>query len=266
LADVGRGGRLMYDELGGGMDTQTHADILLYGRSGAGKTYEAATAVHDPKDLFVISPDPTGHKSIPFKVAGKLIKSISDVAEVRDLFYEGGHGFKVLLFDGLPFINDMWVKEMGQYFVENMGSKDPDLMPIGGRMKILNQSRGMIRSFIDLTQVPNVNDRVHVIFTALEQTVGDEDDASVFSTRPLIGSKSMNQQFPAFFSSIGYIKPKSTGLDEKNQTVNQDRALLFAEVGGIMARDRLGIFPHYSYPAIKLRDYLYNMKGETNNG
>ena len=245
------------DELGSGSGSQTHADILLYGRSGAGKTWEAATAVTDPKDLFVISPDPTGHKSIPFKVAGKLVKSIADVAEVRDLFYEGGHGYKVLLFDGLPFINDMWVKEMGQYFVENMGSKDADLMPIGGRMKILNQSRGMIRSFIDLTQVPNHADRIHVIFTALEQTVGDEDDTGVFSTKPLIGSKSMNQTFPAFFSCIGYIRPKGAGMDDKTKKISQDRVLLFAEIGGIMARDRLGIFPQYSDPAIRLSDYLY---------
>lgn len=212
------------------------ADILIYGRSGAGKTYEAATA---PKP-YIMSPDPTGHKSVPYAIPGKITRKIDDIREVINGFYQGGHGYKTLIIDGLSFIHDMYVREIGQYFHDNMGAKDPDLMPIQGRMKILNQYRAFLRAAVDLTQVDPPEDRVHVVFTTLEERLKEADEAP-FTIRPLFGSNKMNEQFPAFFSVVTYITPSGTEDDEGNPDTT--RYMLFTESKGILARDRLGIFP-----------------------
>lgn len=227
----------------------TCVDMVIYGDSGAGKTYRAATA---PGPLYVISPDPTGHKSIPFKVPGKLLSHTDDIRETIMGFREGGHGYRTLIVDGLSFIHDMFLKETGQYFYENMGAKDPDLLPIAGRMKIQNRYRDMVRALINLTQLQNPADRVHVIFTTLAERL-KEDDTAPFKIRPLIGTNKMNEQFPAFFSVISYIK-QSDDTDDKGMP-DETRRMLFTNKGGIMARDRLGIFPPAG-DAPNLSEYL----------
>lgn len=243
---------LPIEELGQVMDDEkltTHVDMLIYCRSGGGKTYRTSSA---PGPIYLATPDLTGHKSYPYKVQGKVVRRLDDLREVLEGFQEGGHGFKTLVIDGLTFLHDMYVREMGQYWVDHMGAKDPDLLPINARQKILARYKDRLRDFIDLTQVENPKDRVHVIFTTLEDE-RTQDEGALFQTRPLFGTKSMNQEFPALFSTIAYIRP--VGKFE-NGKVDPAREMFFAEINGIMARDKLGIFaPHYSN-APELKDYL----------
>lgn len=229
---------LEVQKLGRG-SSETKVDMLIYGRSGAGKTYRAATA-GDPDKVYVISPDPTGHKAIPYEVDGRVIRHTDEIGEVIKGFWEGGHGYEVFVVDGVSFIHDMMVKETGKYFHESMGAKDPDMMPLGGRMKILNRFRGMIRSLVDLTQIDPPENRVHVIFTTLEERLKEAEDAP-FHIRPLFGTQKMNEQYPAFFSIISYIYP--SGEEKSDGSVEPTRSMIFHERGGIMARDKLGIFP-----------------------
>ncbi len=214
----------------------TFADILIHGHSGAGKTYFCATA---PGPLYVVTADVMGHKGIPFKVEGKVLKQLTDMQEVVNGFYAGGHGYKTLIVDGLSFTYDMFVKEVGEYFVTNMGAKDADLMPIGGRLKIVNKFKELLRTLAGLTQHPNPDDRVHVIFNTLSESV--DNDMARYQLRPLFGSKSMNEVFPAIFSTIGYISP--SGKLKEDGTVDETRYTLFTEHKGILARDKLKIFP-----------------------
>jgi len=227
----------------------SHVDMLIYGKSKSGRTYEAATA---PKP-YLITADPTGHKSIPIAIPGRVINSITQVREDLEEFRKGGHGFKTLILDGLSFMHDVYIREVGQYFVANFGAKDPDMISIGARGKVLKNFKELLAMAIALTNHPNPEDRVHVICTTDEERV-KEDDTAPFSIRPLFGSKSMNQEYPKLFSIIAYIQPVGTMLSEGK--VDQTRKMLFAEVEGIQAGDRLNMFPTVCEPAPNLSEYL----------
>lgn len=228
----------------------TKADILIYSYSGAGKTYWASTA---PRPIYVIAPDIVGHKSIPFETPGRVVKKTSEIGEDLLEFRKGGHGFKTLLVDGLTFIHDMFLAETGKYFYDEMGAKDPDLLPIAGRTKILKNFAAMLRAFVDLTQLENKKDQVHVVFTTLEERAGENADVP-FAVRPHYGTQTMNNTFTAIFSTVAYIKPVGGVLTDG--TPNMDRKALFTELHGIQARDKLGVFPRSAEPAPNLSDYL----------
>jgi len=161
------------------------------------------------------------------------------------------HGVRTLIVDGLNFVHDMYLTEVGNYMVDSMGAKDPDLMPISGQMKILRSYKRMLLRMVELTTLFPVENRVHVIFTTLEEQL-KEDEMAPFTIRPKFGSKSNNEQFPALFSIIGYVVP--VGEDDDGNLTKQ-RKVLFTEYRGIMARDRLSIFPDVVID-LNLSDYL----------
>lgn len=243
----------------GHSDKQTaYVDMIIYGPSGAGKTYRAATA---PGPIYMISPDPTGHKSVPFPVNGIVPKTIQEIFEVCAELRKGGHGYKTIVLDGLSFMHDMWVRDMGRYYTKIGVSKDPDLLPLQGRMKIQNQYRNLLLDMINLTQHPDEKSRVHFIATTLDAKLQDDNSsedeesgaAETQRIRPAFGTDKMNRQFPASFSVISYIKP--SGVVNKDGSVDETRYMLFTNKRSIMARDRLHIFPQQC-EAVNLSEYL----------
>lgn len=238
-----------FQTLGRGTEeNKAKIDMLIYGRSGAGKTFVAATA----PTPFIMSPDPTGHKAVPFAIPGVVINESQQAMEVIEWFESGGHvaeGIESLIVDGLSFFYDLLTKEMGQYFMDYHGSKDIDMMPIAARGKVLNSYKRMVRRLVNLTQ----NDTpVHVIFTTLDERL-KEDEKADFQIRPHFGSAKMNETFPAFFSIISYITP--TGEEDEEGMPLPTRRMLFTEYNGKLARDRLGIFPVYG-ENINISKYL----------
>jgi hypothetical protein len=258
LGSIGRGvsrklkevSLLDYQILGrGNEDFKAKVDMVIFGRSGAGKTFWAATA----PSPFIISPDPTGHKSVPYAIPGKVINTLDEVGIVLDWFESGGHmehDIKTLIVDGVSFFYDIYTKEMGQYFVDYHGAKDVDMMPIAARMKISNGFKRMLRRMVNLTQNETP---VHVIFTTLDERL-KEDEKADFQIRPHFGSAKMNETFPAYFSVIAYIEP--VGDEDEQGNPSDERKVLFTEYHGTLARDRLGLFPKASHVAVNLSDYL----------
>lgn len=233
-----------------GRTKRSHVNMLIYGRSGAGKTYRAATAPNP----YIMACDPRGHDSIPFEIPGKVVRSLQDIVDVIEWFESGqhkAHGIETLIVDGLNFVYDMFLQETGDYMVTAMGAKDPDLMPIGGQMKILRSYKRLLTRLVNLTQLEPEGNRVHVIFTCLDEHLKDAEEAP-FEIQPMFGSKTMNRSFPALFSVIAYIAP--VGEDEDGNPTTE-RRMLFTEYRGILARDRLGIFPLMG-EAPNLSEYL----------
>lgn len=226
---------------------QQPVDLLIYGRSGAGKTYRAATA---PKPIFVATPDPTGHHSIPFPVDGVVINEVKQMREVIEFFETQEHSYNTLIVDGLSWMHDLLVSEIGQYWYEYRDAKDPDLMPIQGRQKVINIFKDLVRRCVNLTQLPLKP--VNVIFTTLEERLKEDEEAE-YQVRPRIGTARINDQFAAFFSVITYIKP--IGELDENGYPDPSRVMLFSEYKGILARDRTGVFPLMG-PAVDFTEYL----------
>ncbi len=233
-----------------GRSESTYMDLVFYGRSGAGKTYAAATA----PSPFIISPDPTGHKSVPYPIPGKIIVTLQDIADILDFFESGEHAkhnIKTLIVDGLSFMFSIFRREIGQYFADFHGAKDPELLPLNAWQKIGSKYEGVLWRFVNLTQGENP---VHVIFTTLSETKKDDPEAK-YQVRPVFGTQAMNENYPAIFSVISYIEP--IGENEEGELID-DRKMLFTEHRGILARDRTGVFPKYALPGLNLSDYLIN--------
>lgn len=238
-----------------------YADILLFGPTGAGKTYLASTIVEDPEKLFVIACDPSGHRGIPFPAKGKLIQSSREVAEIYLMFVQGKMTqFDAILFDGLSFYHDLLVREIGKLFYEERGATDPDLLTYQGRLKIYNKFAETIRCFIGLTQLKksdgslDIERSCHVVFTTLEERVHENESAD-FIKRPLLGTRGINEKQPAFFSVQGYVQPVG-GLNPDG-TANLDRKVVFiGGEGGVQAKDRLGIFPPICNPMPPLHTFF----------
>jgi hypothetical protein len=133
-----------------------------------------------------------------------------------------------------------------------MGAKDPHMMPIAAHGKIAGMYRDMLRSLVNLTQVPKEEDRVHVIFTTLSERLKEDEDAP-FKIRPLFGSAKMNEKYPALFSIIAHIQQSEETTE--GGMPDETRIMLFTNYKGIMARDRLGIFP-IKGEAPNLSEYL----------
>ncbi len=256
--DKGAAGKKSEPMLGRDDRKDTFADILLFGPSGAGKTTLASTA---PRPLYVASPDPTGHKAIPYKTPGEIIASIEEMRDVYAKFTKGGYQreFNTLLIDGLPFLYELFEYEMGIEFKEKKGSTDKDMLPIGAYGKIMKQFRELLRAFVGLT-MPKDEDRmdgIHVIFTALSERIESKEDTGML-IRPRIGSDKMNQRFPSLFSITGYVYPLgSKSAAEKDPGPGTDRGLLVTPWKGVEAKDRLGLLP-LSGPVPKLSDYLFD--------
>lgn len=245
---------IQHDELGRG-SSDKNVNIVVYGRSGAGKTYWAATA---PK-IYVAAADPTGHDSIPYKARGKLIRCLHDMANVVEWFESGGHveeGIRTLVVDGGNFLYDMFYNEIGQEIVAQGRSPSLDRLAYSGGMEVLRPYKRMLERLVNLTTIEPKEYRVHVVLTYLEDR-HEPTEKMPYSVNPLFGTKAMNQLFPALFSVIGYIEP--VGDDKVDQDgkiiIDQTRKMLFTECNGILARDRLGIFPHAG-PAPNLSEYL----------
>lgn len=244
------------DELGRGAVERDNVNMVIYGRSGAGKTYEAATA----PSPFIAAADPRGHDSIPTKLPGKLIRCLDDMAKTIEWFESGKHverGIRTLIVDGGNFLYDMFYNEIGQIIVGQRRAPSVDRLAYGGGMEVLRPYKRMLERLVNLTTIEPVDYRVNVILTYLEDK-SEPTDRMPYSLNPLFGTKAMNQTFPALFSVIGYIMPiGETKQDEETGqlVVDQTRRMLFTEYNGILARDRLGIFPP-SCNAPNLSEYL----------
>lgn len=210
-----------------------HFNLLVYGKSGVGKTRLAGSAHAVPEMRRVLYIDVEGgiltlRREFP-EVETIRIKSWSDMQRVYDALYAGGHGFNTVILDSLTEIQKFNMDQIMQRLVESNNERDMDVPSLREWGKNLEQIRRFVRAFRDLP--------LNVIFTALERE--DKDRLLRPVKLPSLSGK-MAGEVAAFLDIVLYYNIKEVaGEDEPKQL----RVLQSAATESVIAKDRSGLLP-----------------------
>jgi len=221
-------------------DVPPHFNMLIYGRSGTGKTYLAGSAYAVPEMRRVLYIDIEGgvltlRKEFP-GVERVRISSWKEMQRVYDALYAGGHGFQTVILDSLTEIQKFNMDEIMRRLIESNEARDEDVPSLREWGKNLEQIRRFVRAFRDLP--------LNVIFTALERE--DMDRLKRPIKLPSLSGK-MAQEVAAFLDIVLYynIKEVNEGGETKQVRVLQSQA-----TESVVAKDRSGLLP----PALIIPD------------
>jgi len=132
---------------------------VIYGASGAGKTYFAATA---PAPIFASAEagllSTVSHKKKIDPVKYVEVKKVEDLRELLSYLQKGEHKFKTVVIDSISEINEIIKEGIERKRGSAMIQKD-----WGDLFKVI---KGILRGFRDLD--------MHVIFIAQEKAEKDE--------------------------------------------------------------------------------------------
>lgn len=179
-------------------------NLLVYGPSGVGKTYFAATAQDTPlgKDVLVIDPEKgtrtIGHRS---DVTVFPMDKWSDYQDIYDYLVTKPHAFKTIVTDSLTDVQEMCIDEF-------VGAKiragaAPGIQDFG---KVKVAMCGMIRKFKALSTSKGWN----IIFTASEDH--DKDQATgIIVKSPALSPKTC-QAACAIVDGIGHMSSNDKGV------------------------------------------------------
>lgn len=196
--------------------------VLIYGKSGTGKTTFGATA---PNALFVSS------ESGLLSVADKHVKyvkidSLKDLEDVYQLLAKPGHGFESVILDSLT--------DMQNHIITKITKGER--MPMKGEWSDFgfNMNKILLK-FRDLD--------IHVIGLALEKDIEGEDDTSMLQP-DLYGS--VRDKCPAYFDYVGRIA--MWGVQDENGAKKEKRGICFVMNKRFTAKARRGQFDAITEP------------------
>ena len=184
---------------------------VIYGASGSGKTYFAATA---PKPIFASAEAGLlSTMSLKKKIDYVEIKSVADLAGMlRDLKADT-RGYETVIIDSISEINDICKDK-----IESDKKRSMQIQDWGELGKII---RKILRGFRDLD--------MHVIFIAQEKIVNDAD--KIDKRVPMLNGKSATEI--AYFMDVsGYIYVTKEG-EHKIRTAPDHRLLTKDRTGKI---------------------------------
>jgi len=215
-------------------DVPPHFNLLVYGKSGVGKTRLAGSAFAVPEMRRVLYIDIEGgvltlRKEFP-GVERVRITTWKEMQQVYDALYAGGHGFSTVVLDSLTEIQKFNMNEIMLKLIEGKGDeRDMDVPSIREWGKNLEQTRRFVRAFRDLP--------LNVIFTALERE--DKDRAGRPIKLPSLSGK-MAGEVAAFLDIVLYYNIKEVTEDGEPKQV---RVLQSAATESTVAKDRSGLLP-----------------------
>jgi energy-coupling factor transporter ATP-binding protein EcfA2 len=219
-------------------ELESHKRILIYGRSGAGKTRLASSA---PK-VLLIDVNEKGTDSVR-RDLDPDVASVTHWQEINDIFWylqEGNHDYESVAIDGATAMQNLCMKFVLGDEKARDASRDPD-MPS-------RQVWGKVGELMK-TQVTNYrNLPMNVIFTALVRTrAGGEDEADeTLYTGPAL-SPSIGGHLEAAVGMIGFLTTREVVVKRKNGQRNRvvRRRLMVGPSERYMTKDRDGLFPQY---------------------
>jgi AAA domain-containing protein len=215
-------------------EVEPNFNMLVYGRSGVGKTRLAGSAFAVPEMNRLLMIDIEGgsltlRKDFP-DVELVRVQNWTDMQKVYDGLYAGGHGFKTVILDSLTEIQKFNMSDIMRKLVDKTdGERDMDVPSLREYLKNLEQTRRFVRAFRDLP--------INVIFTALERE--DKDRMNRPIKLPSLSGK-MSQEVAAFLDIVLYYATKEVeGPDGKRQL----RVLQSQATESTIAKDRSGLLP-----------------------
>lgn len=180
-------------------DTPIYVKALVYGESGAGKTFLACTA---PKPLLILSEWAVARPTLERLRKDRgvdpdtiFVNSWSDFMEAYK--YAAGNitKYDTIVVDGLTDLNDRAIEEILAAAVAKTRqgvAHDPDQLEIGDWGKVGNRTLYAVRLFRDLP--------CNVVMTALAQ----ETKGELF-TGPMMSPKGAQRKLTAQFNMVGYL-------------------------------------------------------------
>lgn len=211
-----------------------HFNLLVYGRSGVGKTRLAGSAFAVPEMSRVLLIDIEGGSLTLRKEFPDIeLVRVSNWAAMQNVYqelYAGGHGFKTVILDSLTEIQKFNMTEIMSKLVDKTdGERDMDVPSLREYLKNLEQTRRFVRAFRDLP--------LNVIFTALERE--DKDRMNRPIKLPSLSGK-MAQEVAAFLDIVLYYNMREVeGPDGRRQL----RVLQSQATESTIAKDRSGLLP-----------------------
>lgn len=203
-------------------DKETGVKMLVYGQPGVGKTYFSSSA---PKALFV---DVEGG-TLSIKNAGRNIDIVkvnkfADIFQIHKFLMSGQHNYQTVIVDSLTELQKKSLDGIiEEAYRKDPLKRDPDIAELRDWSKNTAQLRKAVRYFRDLP--------MHVIFTALEKEVKDEQTGAL-RVGPDLTPK-LQSDVAGYLDIIAHMSAR-----EKEDGIL--RQMLFQPTGKYMAKDRSG--------------------------
>jgi len=215
-------------------------NMLIYGRSGVGKTRLAASASVVPEMSPVLLIDVEGGtfsiRDVYPDVDVLRVRDWNEMQEVYNELYDGQHKYKTVILDSLT---EMQKFSMLNIMVDLLkdprnADRDPDIPSIREWGKNIEQIRKMVRAFRDLP--------ISTIFTALV-TEDKNQKTGAIEKRPSLSGK-LSGEVAGFLDIVSYyyVKPVPIKGTVPVQYDNQ-RLLLSTATEDIVAKDRSDRLP-----------------------
>jgi hypothetical protein len=215
-------------------EARKHVNMLIYGKSGVGKTVLAASADAVPSMRSVLIIDVEGGTMS----AGERypdcdvvrVKDWNGVAEIYDVLQAGNHQWSTVIIDSLTEAQKFNMSAvMAKRIIEREEkgeTQDPDVPDMRAWGKNIEQIRKFVRAFRDL--------EMNVIFTAL---VKEEKNprSGVIERMPYLSGK-LAGEVAAFLDIVVYMYMKTFDDEVK-------RIILTAATDEYVAKDRTGKLP-----------------------
>lgn len=215
--------------------------VLIYGRSGKGKTRVAATA----PNVLIIDVNDQGTDSVRRDIDPNVFQAVtwSDVIDIYWYLQAGDHEFESFAVDGITAMQALCMKFVLGDEAARDASRDPDMPSRPIYNKVTELMRTQITNFRNLP--------MNAIFTALTRTRtgAQEDDDDDFGTFISPGcSPAIADHLEASVGLIGHLTSKEVqvkvkGTKERRMVVR--RQLFVGPSERYLTKDRYGVFPPY---------------------
>jgi hypothetical protein len=214
-------------------DEDEKVNLLIYGRSGAGKTVFCGSADNvlfiAPEDDGTISAKRQGSKAKKWPV-----QSWDDFIEAYDWLYENpDHGFDVIVIDSLTHMQQMLLRKILNDVVEENKSRDMDIPAIQDHQKWQN----MFKRYILMVNALPVN----VVWTALVRNETNEEGVEFLTPDVQGKGYQMSQIICSYMTSYGYLQAKRLKIKtpkEGEPEYKIVRTITWEETGVIQGKDR----------------------------